>query len=633
MCDLKLIACVSQHVRESFDAFHARPCRVIKIQLPKPLQEEERPSDEKKKVAPPSFLFNLFCEHIKDEKDRASWKCTHCKRFFETFLTLAIVEMDTGSKKRPVLLSDIRPFGIPPADKIPEEYKAGFAAMREYFDPAKLVIVGLVNLEEDVLKSYHKEVLNTFHHFYLPRFKDILPIVHKRSPNDTTFLEMLRRVQEDHFLKQLEGEAEGKKQPKGKRQPYERKTNLHRLQRLFHTKQLVYEPFAVPTVDTLVSVFETAQREYKDAARREQFVHLSSIVLTGDVISACRTGALSRLLTVLGSPGSTIPQLRTVWEEILQPSTHRVPQTPAPEQTFEQAEAKLAKMGVTKTDMERYAARIEEVLEDAPDKAILYMDSARAKERKQRLLAAKKKQEEASASAEETSSSGEDKKAEVKREALFAHLTARQKQTVEKETETGVYVFTQHITFATFRKILATQQHEIAKLEFCIPPSPLFSMSAWTLVSAHRGSKPLFSFQDKNKNRHSHYTYEDSLPAASWNLKSGSRVPIQAIVQDPRSWTGERDTRIFVMLLEGCRDLADTVNGTVFPKFLRHELTEIETAFEAYRKESTVLEREKGTCCGPIFEPGDSGELKHTHTVRATMRNGEVYEYIIRLEE
>ncbi len=304
------------------------------------------------------------------------------------------------------------------------------------------------------------------------------------------------------------------------------------------------------------------QLEWLARAKQANYAQMWAMVATAPA-GWChvKTSMVGTLLEDIAN-GLPYDDVRARFQDKMHPLQYRRPQALPSEGNIEQAEKLVAKLGLERSLLRRFATMADVMTIWQPVRKGL-----QAAER-----------------------------------AVFGHLKLKDRAkvpayTIQMPTMTWVKFATQVLTGATrMETYLPDQSLPLGALVTAVDPSAptLFQWSppvTWYLY--HQGSHPM-----------------------AWGLKPRAWAQVTGLVRHPATWvyTGprpsSRDTDLVIWMLEGCRDQNYTRGGSFFPSMLKSEYHAIRSTLEAYAKDAVIADHAHSDACGLFFQGNRAWNLR-----------------------
>ncbi len=179
---------------------------------------------------------------------------------------------------------------------------------------------------------------------------------------------------------------------------------------------------------------------------------------------------------------------------------------------------------------------------------------------------------------------------------VFGYLIPKGKQ----RPATIMVVPTQTMTWDKFqREVLPTAE----RIEFRAPASGSYS----ALVTAvHPDAPPILQWdREEQRNPVSWYFWNGGSTAASFGLKAGTFVPVDAITLKPSMWYGgnAHQGSGVMFILSGAHDTR-MAGAAIFPEILRTEFHGIRSVIEAYSRSAEIAGLKEPHAAGIMLDKG-----------------------------
>jgi hypothetical protein len=281
-----------------------------------------------------------------------------------------------------------------------------------------------------------------------------------------------------------------------------------------------------------------------------------------------RAGMLGTLIVDIQG-GLSFEEIKARFDDKMHPLNYQRPKVAPTAATIEQAEKKVAQLGIQNSLKRRFAT-----LKDIIDNAIwLPKDS--------------KKGENGS----ETSGENETK--------VFSHLKSK-----EQVNRTARPTPVLPAVIVTWEKFQRTVLPEADAIEFYTPHHNMPYTFHTTAVD--QDAPPILQWDAlEHRNPVAWYLYSFGSSAKDVGLVSGTYVKVTAIVFQPSMW-GEKPLlhqgESVTFCLEGCHDVANRGGLGLFPVCMRSELHDVRDVIEAYSRAGKLEVPEGPLACGIRFQ-------------------------------
>ena len=248
--------------------------------------------------------------------------------------------------------------------------------------------------------------------------------------------------------------------------------------------------------------------------------------------------------------GMSLDDVRRRFAAKMHPLKYQRPQAAPSEGSINRAEEVVAKLGIERSLVRRFA-RLDEVQAIWRPKPII-----------------------------------EDEKAGV-----FAHLRSK-----GRKTTVDIQKYAPTVTI-TWKKFSETVLPDALRMEVLVPSCGKFMA---ILTAEHMDAPPIIQWDNpENRNPFSWYYYIGGSYARDWGISEGWRN-VTAICLKPSMWRDGYDHQGTgaLFLIEGARDSKKNCGNALFPEILKADLREIRSVIEAYSKQAEIGGYEEASACG-----------------------------------
>ena len=453
-----------------------------------------------------SNLWELFLANL-PEASRQYYNCNACRHFIERYGGLVILY--PGGDVRSVMWQG----------DVPELFQASVEAMRRAIDKAK--VTG-VFLSKDTLLGTPVTGQWTHMHAILPRaFQERLHTVHKV---------MAEKKSDFILLKQSMGEY-----------PIEA---LNQALLLLKTDAL-YRSEKVLGVAEWFHELHGACQEQKNGRLRDNLVW-RAVALAPPGYCHMKNTMIGTLLDDIVS-GMSLDDAARRFATKMHPLSYQRPQAAPTEGSIKRAEKIVAKLGIERSLVRRFA-RLEEV---------------QAVWRDQNCQPGAKN-------------------------GVFSHLTPKGRAPIQKDAP--------QVTI-TWRKFAETVLPDALSMELNVPYSGNFMAM---LTAEHMDAPPIIQWDAPEcRNPFSWYLYSGLSYASQWGLSEGWQK-VTAICLRPSMWydANEHQGTGAIILLDGAKDSRKGQGNALFPEILKTDLREVRSVIEAYSNQADILGYADASACG-----------------------------------
>ena len=170
----------------------------------------------------------------------------------------------------------------------------------------------------------------------------------------------------------------------------------------------------------------------------------------------------------------------------------------------------------------------------------------------------------------------------------------------------------------TWEKFQRTVLDGAEKIEALVPTRGAF---VGMVTATNQDAPPILQWDREDvRNPVSWYLYSGGSPAAKWAMAAGTFVTVNAVSHLPSMWQGgyEHQGCGVILVLDGCRDMAASVDLCLFPEILRSDYREIRSTIEAYSKSRKLTGAAEASACGLDLRKGGNWNQR----MRVTSNNG-----------
>jgi len=178
------------------------------------------------------------------------------------------------------------------------------------------------------------------------------------------------------------------------------------------------------------------------------------------------------------------------------------------------------------------------------------------------------------------------------KEGVFSHLVPKGKTTIQKYAPT--------VTI-TWKKFAETVLPDALYMEVLVPSHGKFMA---ILTAEHMDAPPIIQWDcQEHRNPCSWYCYNNGSYARDWGISEGWQN-VTAICLYPSMWQDGYDHQGTgaLFIIEGARDSEKNCGNALFPEFLKADLREIRSVISAYSKQAEIRGYENASACGIYYE-------------------------------
>jgi len=175
---------------------------------------------------------------------------------------------------------------------------------------------------------------------------------------------------------------------------------------------------------------------------------------------------------------------------------------------------------------------------------------------------------------------------------VFSHLVPKGKAEIRTDAP--------QVTI-TWKKFAETVLPDAMSMELAVPSRGNFMAM---LTAEHMDAPPIIQWDSPDhRNPFSWYLYSGGSFASNWGISPGW-CKVAGICLRPSGWQEGYDHQGngAIFLLEGAKDAKKNQGNALFPEILKADLREVRSVIEAYSKRAEIRGYEEASACGVMYE-------------------------------